>query len=113
MKQLLLIAGLCLIITGCYTALYPPLNETDYGYRAGDSVMTVPDSLDGRNITIINQNQIIFDRYYQDPFYERGGFFGGYGCWDPYFYNPRATITIATGVTGRVLPTSQLPPANG
>jgi hypothetical protein len=68
--------------------LYPPVNELTNGYGADGSVLTVPDSGSGTNITIVNQNQIIFDRYYQDPYYQRGGFFGGSGCWDPYYYNP-------------------------
>jgi hypothetical protein len=83
MKYLLLTAAVCLSLTGCYTMLYPPMNYVAPGYA-----VTVPDSLAGRGVTIINQNQIIFDRYYQDPYYMRDGFFGGAGCWDPYYYNP-------------------------
>jgi len=88
MKYLLLAASLCFGITGCYTMLYPPANELINGYAPDGSVVTVPDSVSGTNITIVNQNQIIFDRYYQDPFYQRGGFYGGSGYWDPYYYNP-------------------------
>jgi hypothetical protein len=88
MKYLLLAVSLCLSITGCYTMVYPPPSELVAEYNAGDSVLIVPDSVAGNNITIINQNQIIFDRYYQDPFYQRNGYYGGSGYWDPYYYNP-------------------------
>ena len=88
MRYLLLAVSLCIGVTGCYTMVYPPANDLVSGYGANGSVLTVPDSVSGNNITIINQNQIIFDRYYQDPYYQRGGFFGGSGCWDPYYYNP-------------------------
>jgi hypothetical protein len=88
MRYLLLAVSLCFGITGCYTMLYPPVNELISGYGADGSVLTVSDSASGTNITIVNQNQIIFDRYYQDPFYQRGGFYGGSGYWDSYYYNP-------------------------
>jgi len=88
MKTLFWVVGFSLIFTGCYTMLYPPPEAASYGYGANE-VLTIPDSLSGRGITIINQNQMILDRYYEDPFYRRDGFFGGYGCWDPYYYDHR------------------------
>ncbi|MFH0765165.1 MAG: hypothetical protein V2A61_01960 [Calditrichota bacterium] len=88
MKYLLPVVCLSFSLAGCYTMIYPPPSDTLYGINRSDSVLTLPDSIAGRGVTIINQNQIIFDRYYQDPFYYRGGLYGGYGGWDPYYYNP-------------------------
>jgi len=88
MKYLLLAVCLSFTVTGCYTMLHPPVNELVAEYSAGDSVLTVQDSVSGNNITIINQNQLIFDRYYQDPYYQRGGYWGATRYWDPYYYNP-------------------------
>jgi hypothetical protein len=96
MKYLLLTAVSCLLLTGCYTMMYPPPAEIIY-VRGTDSTAGLPDSLVGKNITIVNQNQVIIGGYYSDPFYYRGdmfgglgglGGFGGNGCWDPYYYNP-------------------------
>ena len=86
MKSLLPAVSLCLSLSGCYTMIYPPLTESGYAQSGGGQVVTVPDSLAGKGVVIINQNQVIVDRYYQDPYYMRGGWFGSY--WDPYYYNP-------------------------
>lgn len=88
MKKGLLIAFVALGMTGCYTMLYPPVEET-YSPAAGDSaVVQLPDSVVSGGVTIYNQNQIILDDYYQDPYYYRQGYWGGYYYWDPYYYNP-------------------------
>lgn len=89
MKSILAAGALSLALTGCYTILYPPL---DYQLNAGapdSSVLVIPDSLAGRGVIIVNQNQIIMGRYYEDLYYYREGWFGGFYGWDPYFYNPR------------------------
>jgi len=89
MKSLLPAVSLCLGLAGCYTMIYPPLDETARVADTGGQVVTLPDSLAGKSVIIVNQNQVIVDRYYQDPYYQRGGLFGGSGYWDPYYYNPR------------------------
>ena len=88
MKITVLAVCLSFGFTGCYTMLYPPPSETQIGYAAGGT-LTIPDSLAGQGVTIINQNNMILDRYYEDPFYLRDGYYGGYGYWDPYYYNYR------------------------
>ncbi len=91
MKYFFLAVALSLSLTGCYTMLYPPPSEMAGVYRTEGAVVTIPDSLAGQGITIINQNQnqIIFDRYYQDPYYQRDGYRGGSAYWDPYYYDSR------------------------
>ena len=89
MRTLLPAVSLCLGLTGCYTMILPPPSESSYGDTSGGQVVTIPDSLSGKGVIIVNQNQVILDRYYQDLFYQRSGLFGGSGCWDPYYYNPR------------------------
>ncbi|MCF7810791.1 hypothetical protein K9N50_07350 [bacterium] len=88
MKHLLLTCIICLSLTGCYTMLHPPVEELTSGYDLSDSILAIPDSISGNGVVIINQNQIIFDRYYQDPYYQRYGYYGVYDYWDPYYYNP-------------------------
>ncbi len=88
MRTLLIAALLGFLLSGCYTMIYPPPGQMVY-QQGGDS-LSLPDSaVAGRGITIINQNQIILDHYYQDDYYYRGDQAGGYGYWDPYYYDPR------------------------
>ena len=80
---------LCFSISGCYTIIYPPPEVLVDEFDTDSTVIVIPDSLRDMNITIINENQLIFDRYYHDLIYYRYGWFGRYGYWDPYYYNPR------------------------
>lgn len=67
--------------------LYPP----PYYYQPTEGQMSgiqIPDSMAAQGITIINNNQVIVDQYYRDPYNLRGYYNSGY-YWDPYYYNPR------------------------
>ncbi len=88
MKVLSIAFILCFATAGCYTLIYPPPEEWIDESLSDTTVIAITDSSRDVNITIINENQLIFDRYYQDPYYYRYDRFGGYGYWDPYYYNP-------------------------
>ena len=88
MKVLPLAFIVCLATAGCYTMIYPPPEELVYEYDVDSTLINLPDSMSDADIIIYNQNQIIFDQYYMDPYYYRYGRYDRYGFWDPYYYNP-------------------------
>jgi len=68
--------------------LYPPPEYLVEENPENIVIQNSSDSTGGVNITIINENVLSNDRYYQDPRYLRYGWFGDYGYWDPYYYDP-------------------------
>jgi len=88
LRRILFVSLVSLTLSGCYTMMYPPPDEITYAESQSDSMLTVPDSVVSGGVTIYNQNQLIMDSYYQDPYYYRGGYGGRYQYWDPYYYNP-------------------------
>lgn len=77
MKKIFLILLTGVILSGCYTTLYPPQamnNETN---------QTIPDST--RQVIINNYYETT--EYYQVPHYRRYSLIWGGYYWDPFYYN--------------------------
>ncbi len=72
-----------LILTGCYTLLYPPPEYFSYEQAIPDS-LTDSSVVSGVNINIYNNiDNEYLGRYYQDSRY-----FRHYGWWDDYYWDP-------------------------
>ncbi len=86
MYSKILLALVCFLTVGCYTIVYPPVEDPN---EIGSNTIITGDSsaVDGINITVINENQIIFDQYYQDPRYRRYNSWNNNYYYDPYYYD--------------------------
>lgn len=84
MKFLLISLLFCLLLTGCYTQFYaPPAELTE---PTAPEAMAQPETVNGANVTIINENQNIMEyppygRSLYNPYLQSGGSF-----YDPYAY---------------------------
>jgi len=85
-KKLLLLIPV-ILLTGCYTMLYPPPEYFTYEEAYPDSLLD-SSVVNGVNINIYNNiDNEYLGRYYQDSRYFRHyGWYDDY-YWDPYYYN--------------------------
>ncbi len=77
MKKTLLIMLVAVILSGCYTTLYPPMS------MQMQSAEEVPDSVK----QVIINNYYETSEYYQIPHYSRYSWLWGDYYWDPFYYD--------------------------
>ena len=77
MKKILIFLLTAVIISGCYTTLYPPISQQIEG------TAEIPDST--RQIIINNYYETT--EYYQVPRYHRYSLIWGSHIWDPFYYD--------------------------
>lgn len=77
MKKTLLIMLVAVILSGCYTTLYPPMSMDMQGSEQ------VPDSTK----QVIINNYYETSEYYQIPHYSRYSWLWGDYYWDPFYYD--------------------------
>ena len=87
MHIILLLLTVCLSLTGCYTMIDPPPEAYYDAYE--DTVYVEGDPVNGVSVTVINNNEIILDDYYNDMRYLRQYRWHDNYYWDPYYYDYR------------------------
>lgn len=76
-----------LLLTGCYTMIYPPPEYYAYEEATPDSLAETS-VVNGVNINIYNNiDDVYLNRYYQDSRYFRQYRWYDEYYWDPYYYN--------------------------
>ena len=77
MKKILLILLAAVVLSGCYTTLYPPANMDM------SAANDIPDST--RQVIVNNYYETT--EYYQVPYYHRYSLLWGSYYWDPFYYD--------------------------